>query len=172
MKWLYIILGILAGIAALVWIIGALLPRDHVATRMARYAKPPEAVWQAISDAEAMPSWREGLTGVKRLPDENGLPGWVETSSFGEMPLRVIESDAPRRLVMRIASDELPFGGTWTYEVGSVEGGATLRITESGFVKSPPFRFMSRFIFGHTATMEQYLKDLGKKFGENVTTQP
>jgi hypothetical protein len=30
---------------------------------------------------------------------------------------------------------------------------------------------MSRFIFGHAATMEQYLKDLGKKFGEEVTPQ-
>jgi hypothetical protein len=73
---------------------------------------------------------------------------------------------------MRIASDDLPFGGTWTYEIAAAEGGATLRITEDGFVKNAFFRFMSRFIFGHTATIEQYLKDLGKKFGEEVTPQP
>jgi hypothetical protein len=70
---------------------------------------------------------------------------------------------------MRIASDDLPFGGTWTYEIAAADGGATLRITEDGLVKNAFFRFMSRFIFGHTATMEQYLKDLGKKFGEEVT---
>lgn len=172
MKWILIIVGVLAGIVALAWVIGAMLPREHVATRMARYNQPPEAIWQAITDAEAFPSWRTGITAVKRLPEENAQPGWVETSSFGEMPLRVAESDAPRRLVMRIASDELPFGGTWTYEVAAVEGGATLRITEDGFVKPALFRFMSRFLFGHTATLEQYLKDLGKKFGEEVTPQP
>ena len=79
---------------------------------------------------------------------------------------------APRRLVLRIATDDLPFGGTWTYEIAAVEGGATLRITEDGFVKPALFRFMARFIFGHTATIEQYLKDLGKKFGEDVTPEP
>jgi hypothetical protein len=30
------------------------------------------------------------------------------------------------------------------------------------------FRFMSRFIFGHTKTMETYLRALGQKFGEEV----
>jgi len=169
MKWVLIALGIMIGVVALAWVIGAMLPRDHVATRMARYSQPPDAIWNAITDAEAFPSWRTGLTAVKRLPEENGQAGWVETSSFGEMPLRVVESDAPHRLVLRIASDELPFGGTWTYEVAAVEGGATLRITEDGFVKPALFRFMSRFLFGHTSTMEQYLKDLGKKFDEGVT---
>lgn len=172
MKWALIIVSALIGIVALAWIIGSMLPREHVATRMVRFSQPPEAIWQTITGAEAFPSWRTGITAVKRLPEEDGQPGWVETSSFGEMPLRVAESDAPRRLVMRIASDELPFGGTWTYEITPVEGGTTLRITEDGFVKPALFRFMSRFLFGHTATLEQYLKDLGKKFGEEVEPQP
>lgn len=172
MKWALYLAGGLAGLLALVWLMGALLPREHVATRIARYQQPPEAIWQAITDADAMPQWRTGLTAAKRLPEENGLPGWVETSSFGEIPLRVIASDPPRRLRMRIASDELPFGGAWTYEIAAVEGGATLRITEDGFVKDAFFRFMSRFIFGRTATIEQYLKDLGKKFGQEVTLEP
>ena len=172
MKRALYIIGGLVGLVALLWLIGTLLPRDHVATRMARYTQPPEAIWRAITEAEAIPSWRTGITAVKRMPEQNGMPGWVETSSFGEMPLRVTEMEAPRRLKMRIASDELPFGGTWTYEIAPAEGGATLRITEDGFVKPALFRLMSQFIFGHTATIEQYLKDLGKKFGAEVTPQP
>lgn len=172
MKWALYIVGGLVGLVALVWLIGAMLPRDHVASRSARYRQTPDAIWKAITEAEAIPQWRTGITGVNRLPEENGLPGWAETSSFGEMPLRVIEMDAPRRLRMRIASDDLPFGGTWTYEITAADGGATLRITEDGFVKNAFFRFMSRFIFGHTATIEQYLKDVGKKFGEEVTLEP
>jgi len=31
------------------------------------------------------------------------------------------------------------------------------------------FRFMSRFVFGHTATMDTYLQALGRKFNEEVT---
>ena len=172
MKWALIIIGALVVIVAVVWAIGAAIPREHSASRIARYKQPPEKIWAAITDVESFPQWRKDMKGVKRLPDVNGKPAWVETLSTGEMPLQVEEWNPPQRLVMRIVDEKLPFGGTWTYEVVSVEGGATLRLTENGFVKPALFRFMSKYIFGYTATMEQYLKDLGKKFGEDVTPQP
>jgi hypothetical protein len=51
----------------------------------------------------------------------------------------------------------LPFGGPWTYELRP-EGSAThLTITEHGEVFDPFFRFMSRFVLGHAATMERIL---------------
>lgn len=171
MKWFLIILGVLAVLVALIWLVGALLPKEHVATRMARYHQPPEKIWDALTDVEGMPAWRKDVKAVKRLPDRDGRPAWVETSSFGEMPLYVEASEPPRRLVTRIADPSLPFGGTWTFEVAAADGGATLRITERGEVRPAFFRFMSRFVFGYTATMETYLRDLGAKFGENVTPQ-
>jgi hypothetical protein len=79
--------------------------------------------------------------------------------------------NATGRVVTRIADPKLPFGGTWTIEVTPVEGGTTLRITERGEVHNPIFRFMSRFIFGQTKSMEDYLGALGKKFGETVSIQ-
>lgn len=169
MKWLLIIVGALIGLLALVWIIGAMLPKGHVATRMARYQQPPEAIWEAITNVEAMPQWRTDLKAVKRLPDRNGMPAWVETSGFGDMPLEVTEWQPPGRMVTRIADPKLPFGGTWTFEITPVEGGATLRLTEAGEIDPALFRFMSRFIFGYTSTMEMYLKHLGRRFGEDVT---
>jgi hypothetical protein len=71
-----------------------------------------------------------------------------------------------RRLVGKITDRKLPFGGTWTFEIAPVPEGATLRITENGFVSNPVFRFMSRFVFGYTDEMEKYLRSLAKKFGE------
>jgi uncharacterized protein YndB with AHSA1/START domain len=172
MKWVLIVLGVLVVLVAVVWAIGAAIPREHSATRMARYKQPPEAIWAAVTDFESSAQWRKDLKGVKRLPDVNGKPAWVETSGFGELPLQVEEWDPPRRMVARITDDSLPFGGTWTYEVTPAEGGSTLRVTENGFVKPALFRFMSKFIFSYTSTMEQYLKNLGAKFGEDVTPQP
>ncbi len=170
---LLFVVGILVGLGVLLWVAGAMIPREHVATRTARYAQPPEEVWRAITDAEGQVAWREGVTSVRRLPEENGLPGWVETSSFGEMPLRVLSWEPPRRMVIRIADDTLPFGGTWTYEIAPVQGGGcTLRITENGFVEPAMFRLLSRFVFGYTATIESYLTSLGRKFGEQVTPEP
>ena len=136
---------------------------------MAHFNQPPEKIWEAITDAEAMPAWRKDLKSVKRLPDRDGKPAWVETSGFGDMPLYVETSEPPRKLVTRIADPNLPFGGTWTYEIAPAAGGATLRITERGEIRSAFFRFMARFLFGYTSTMETYLRDLGVKFGENIT---
>ena len=172
MKWLLLILGVLVGLLALVALIGALLPKGHVATRAARFRQPPEAIWQALTDIEAMSSWRTDLKSVKRLPDRNGLPAWLEVSKFGEMPLEVVEWVPPRRLVARIADPKLSFGGTWTYEIASLDGESALRITENGEIYNPIFRFLSRFVFGHTATLEQYLKAFGRKFGQDVRLEP
>ena len=171
MKWLFIIVGSLVALIALFWLIGLLLPQGHVASRMARYKQPPEKIWQTITDIEGMPAWRKDVKGIKRLPDRNGMPAWVETSGSGEMPLEVIEWNPPRRMVGKIADPKLPFGGTWTYEIEPVEGGSTLRITEHGEIYPALFRFMARFFFGYASTMEQYLKALGTKFGETVEPQ-
>ena len=43
--------------------------------------------------------------------------------------------------------------------------GTTLTITEDGEVYNPIFRFMSRFVFGHEATMATYLSAAQKKLG-------
>jgi len=162
---LWIVVG-LAAILLLVTLIGLLLPKDHVVTREGHFRQKPEAIWKAITDVDAMPSWREGLKGVKRMPGANGLPAWVEQTSAGDVALETTASDPPRRMVSHIADPKLPFGGTWTYEIAPTAEGATLRITENGFVTNPLFRFLSRFVFGHAATVETYLKSLAKKFGE------
>jgi uncharacterized protein YndB with AHSA1/START domain len=150
----------------LVTVIGWLLPRDHVATRIGRYRQPPDAIWKAIADVEAMPSWREGLKSVQRLPDRNGFPAHIEVTSSGTIPMETVEMVPPQKLVTRIADPKLPFGGTWAFEIAPTAEGATLRITERGYVTKPFFRFMSRFVFGQTSTMESYLRSLAKKFGE------
>ena len=137
-----------------------------MATRIGRYSQPPDAVWKVITDVEAMPSWREGLKSVQRLPDRNGLPAHVEVTSSGTILMETVEMIPPQKLVSRIADPKLPFGGTWTFEIAPTGEGATLRITERGYVTNPFFRFMSRFVFGQTSTMESYLRSLAKKFGE------
>ena len=168
MKWILWTFAIVMGSVLIVALIGWMLPREHVATRVARFHQKPEAVWAAITDVDAMPSWREGLKSVKHLPDRNGLPAHVEVTTSGEIPLETLEMTAPRKLVARIAGEGLPFGGTWTFEITPEGVGATLRITEHGWVSNPIFRFVSRFVLGYTSNLEIYLKSLGRKFGQTV----
>jgi hypothetical protein len=92
-----------------------------------------------------------------------------------QLALRVLEAPPPQQMtpgrhVRKIVNDDLPFGGVWEYSLEPVatgsESGCKLSITERGEVKNPVFRFVSRFIMGHAATIEGYLKDLARKFGE------
>lgn len=169
MKWILLVVGVLAALVALVAVIGAVLPKGHVATRSAKFHQPPEVIWQALTDVEAFPSWRPDVRRVERLPDRDGRRAWREVWKNGQViAMETVELEPPRRLVGRIADPNLPFGGTWTYELHPAEGGTVLRITENGEIYNPIFRFMARFVFGYHATMEQYLKALGKKFSEDV----
>ena len=47
--------------------------------------------------------------------------------------------------------------------------GTLLTITERGEVYNPIFRFVSKFLMGQTKSMDEYLRALGRKFGEEVT---
>jgi Polyketide cyclase / dehydrase and lipid transport len=166
MKWFLWIFVALAAFLILVTLIGYLLPKEHTATREARFHQPPDAVWKAITNIDEMPTWRQGLKSVKRLPDVNDLPTWQEESESGTMRYETVLSKPPRKLVTRIADPKLPFGGTWTYEVTPAPDGSVLRIREDGEIYNPIFRFVARFFLGYNVTLEIYLKSLAKKFGE------
>jgi len=166
MKWVLWIFVVVAGILVIIALIGWLLPKAHTVTREARFRQSPEVLWKTIADIEAMPAWRQGLKSVKRLADQNGMPAWVETSDSGTIPFETVVSQPPSKLVIRIADAKLPFGGTWTYEITAVAEGSTLRIREDGEVYNPVFRFLARFVFGYSGTMDTYLKSLARKFGE------
>ena len=169
MRWILIAVVVLGALVSIVAGVGALLPKGHVASRTARLRQPAEAVWSAITDYAGAPSWRTELARVERLPDRNGHEVWSEVSKRGEvMPLETLESVPPRRLVRKIADPKLPFGGAWTIEITPSDSGSDLRITENGEVYNPIFRFISRFVIGHTATIDGYLKALGKRFGEEI----
>jgi uncharacterized protein YndB with AHSA1/START domain len=149
----------------LVALIGWLLPKAHTVTREARFRQPPETVWKTITDIDAMTVWRQGLKSIKHLPDQNGMPAWAETTDSGTIPFKTVISQPPSKLVIRIADPKLPFGGTWTYEITPIPGGSSVRIREDGEVYNPVFRFLARFVFGYSGTMDTYLKSLAKKFG-------
>lgn len=167
-KLILIILAVIAGLAGVVALIGLFVPKGHIAARTAEFKTDSETIWATITDFAAIPSWQPAVKEMKRRPDQNGNPVWVQITRQGSMPMEVIAFEPPGRMVLKIADDSLPFGGSWTYEVVAVEGGTQITITENGEIYNPIFRFMARFIFGYHATMETYLKDLGRKLGEQT----
>lgn len=159
------------GIVVFAYIVGLVIPREHVASRAARYARTPETVWQLLSDFPGYSGWAPEVSGVERLPDQNGHPVWSMKGKWG-MPLEVEAAEPPRRLVTRIADPRLPYGGTWTWEIAADGGRTRVTVTESGFIKPPLFRVLTRFVFGYTSTMDAYLEAIGRHFGESTVPGP
>jgi uncharacterized protein YndB with AHSA1/START domain len=169
MKWVVIAVGLLVVLVLLVVVIGYLLPKHHTASKTARLKRPPQEVWEVVRDLAGADAWWPAVKKAERLSDRDGREVYRQTLKNGPpLTMEVVESDPPRRLVTRIVDENLPFGGTWTYEIEPAEGGSRITVTEDGEVYNPVFRFMSRFVFGYTATMESYLKALGARFGEEV----
>ena len=163
MKWLLIALTGIVCLVLLMVVIGALLPQKHHVSRTVTLHQPAEMVWNLISGP---PKWRRDVIKYQELPPHNGHRMWSETDKHNQtITYEAIESVPPRRLVTRIADKNLPFGGTWTYEISPEGDDCTLTITEDGEVYNPIFRFVSRFIMGHTATIDQYFAALNTKLG-------
>ena len=166
MKWVLIAVGILIVVVAAVAIVGAMLPKNHLASRSSHFRQPPQTIWDVITGP---PDWRQDIRGSEKLAPRDGRRSWKEIDKHGQaITYETIEETPPYRLVTKIADPKLPFGGTWTFEIEPEPTGCQVAITEAGEIYNPIFRFMSRFVFGYSGSIETYLKGLHAKFGETA----
>jgi hypothetical protein len=152
----------------IVFVMGARLPVNHVATSSIIVNAPQAAVWQMIEDIEKQPAWRTGLVAVEAMPPQNGHRCWTEVQKHMRMPLCEDASTPPAARVVRIADPSLPFGGTWTYDlveldvVGAPTKMTKLQITENGTTGPALYRFIGHYIIGEDAMIKEYESDVQK----------
>jgi uncharacterized protein YndB with AHSA1/START domain len=159
MKWFIRLLIVIAILIVAMFIMGSSLPEHHQATATREFTISRDSVWAVITDFQKFPSWRSGLKEILVKDNE-----FTEVSSDDEaVSYRIEEFTPPERLVTRIATLDLPYGGSWTYELTPTPGGCSLTITENGEVYNPMFRFIANYMIGHASTMEKYLDDLDKR---------
>jgi hypothetical protein len=142
MKWALWIGGTLVAVILIAAVIGWLLPVKHEARQDALINRPIDRVYADIANVEGYATWVEGYEPIK---------------------VRVEEAVPPSKFVTRIDDPDQPFGGTWTFTLAPEGAGTRVTIVEHGEVYNPIFRFMSRFVFGHTATMETFLRSLARR---------
>ncbi len=171
LKWAGMVLGGLVALGVVLYVTGLFIPVSHVASSSVRLRQPVDSIWRTVRALEESASWWPAISAMERLPDKDGREVWLQRQTTGDLAMEVMESTEPVRLVMRIADDRLPFGGTWTYEIQEEAGGSRITITEDGEIYSPFFRVMSRFFFGYHGTQESYLTALSQRFGETPTIE-
>jgi hypothetical protein len=135
MKWIAFIVGGTVLFVVVIAAVGAMLPRSHKASRTLRLKHSPAEVWPVV----------------------------IQATAAADVPVDVLESQPPHRLVTRVTEKEKNFGGTWTIAIAAVPQGSDITITEDGWVANPIFRFVSRFVIGHHATMDGLLKQVQSK---------
>jgi uncharacterized protein YndB with AHSA1/START domain len=155
-----IVTGLLLMIGA-VALVGARLPVQHTARVEGTFATSPESLYAIISDAPRLSTWRTGVTRVDVEPPSGGRERYREVSGRDAILYEVELAIPGAEYRTRIADVGLPYGGAWHWQLERVPEGTRLRVTEHGEVHNPLFRFVSRYITGHTATLEAYLRDLG-----------
>ena len=162
-KWVLGIAAVPVGVAAIVAGIGALLPRDHVARGDRLVAASPEQVAATIRDVEAYPRWRSTVDRIERVDRHDGELRFVEHSGGDAIAFALVEEEAGRRFRSTITDPNLPFGGFWTIALEPAGERTRITIEEHGFVGNPIFRFVSALVFGHEATLRNYLDDLERR---------
>ena len=141
MRWIAVVAGGLFVLVAGIATIGWMLPRSHKASRTLRVRRSPAEVW----------------------------PPLMLATQASSTPVDVLESTPPHRLVTRVTEAEKNFGGTWTISIAPVPGGSDVTITEDGWVANPIFRFVSRVVIGHHATLDGVLKQVAKSLDEEAS---
>jgi hypothetical protein len=167
---LKVIIAILVAIAVLVGVIALLgnqLPVGHVASRYVIIGAPIDVVFGTITEFDDAASWRDLKSVSVSRNVTTGRTRVTEVSSNGPMTMEVEQLIPPTRLVMRIV-DESAFGGVWAYALEPQANTTRITITEHGEVYNPVFRFVARYIMGHTGAIDSYLRSLGRKFGAEV----
>ena len=164
---IFIVVGVIACLVVLVGIvalIGSRLPRSHVASRTILLHRAPQDVYAVVRNFESAPKWRSD---VKQVEVEGPLY-FREVGKNGTVNYELVEDVPDEKMVTRIRDTDLGYSGQWTYFFAPENGGTLVTIREDGEVSNVLFRFMSRYVFGQTATIDAYLTSLAKQFGEDA----
>jgi hypothetical protein len=160
---LLVLVAVVIVVGVIAYADGASLPVNHSVSVTGVIPAPPEAVFARITDVGHGNAWRPAVKSVTVLTPDNGRDHWVEDLGHGQtMSFLATRTDAPRRREVLLDDPNASYGGTWIYELspGPDPTTTTLKITETGFIHPPIYRFMMAHIFGPTSNLNQYMKDM------------
>jgi uncharacterized protein YndB with AHSA1/START domain len=170
LKWILVLLGVLATLVAVPFVVGLFLPKEHIAASSITLSHPPDSVWKIVRDLGGYPNWWTDVKSSKRETDIGEREVWVQTDATDQaLLLEVVELVPSRTMVTRIADEKLPFTGEWKYTIERAGGGSRVMIVEEGEIFNPIFRLLTHYFLGHHGTIDRFLEALGAHFGEDVT---
>lgn len=159
---LVLVILLIAG-GAVVYADGARQPVDHSVSVSGVIEAPQQKVFSLITDVARGSQWRPAVKSVTVLQKDKGRDHWVEHLDHGQfMTFLATRTDPPYRRDVLLDDPKASYGGTWSYELssGPTPTETTLKITETGFIRPPLYRFIMKHVFGMTHNLDTYMKDI------------
>ncbi|MBC8465949.1 SRPBCC family protein [bacterium] len=159
------ILMIIILITGVIGIIGKGIPETHSVTGSSFFNQSVDSIWNALTDYESYPLWRDDLIKVDILLGNEGNTSWIEYDKQGQnLIYQTVSEKKPEFLEIEILTTDIPFSGKWAIKVEAVRGGCNVTITETGSIDSSILRFVMHKIYGIDSTVNSYLSAIKKRF--------
>ena len=159
------IIGGLAGLAALVVLVGFMLPATRTGKVDRVVEATPAQLTAVILDRESQPTWRLDLAKVEMQSTTH----WTETTQRGEVITFELTRQNPKLLQMRFESS-YGYEGQWEGRFEPTPSGGThIFVTEQATTSSPIGRIFARLFFNPEAFANAYLDALAKETQRRYT---
>lgn len=152
-----VLVGLILVAGLVIYLIGRAQPERHSSSISFHLPRPCPVVWAALIDFSSLPQWWPAVKAIRFETRPDGTIITWNTDRRGRViGFCTIEEKAPVHLVREITGGNLPFGGTWTYDLIPEEGGTRVNLTENGFVKPVFFRGLMKLVMKPAATMRDF----------------
>ena len=160
--WILIVLGSIVALIALVFVVGSVLPERYRASGYVDASLTAAELWPKLLDYKAHPMAARMAKGIEPLPDENGLPVWLESLGATTVRVRTVESEAPVRIVREMSDSVVPMTARAVIELEEREGGCRVRMSNDIMIRRgtwhvPVFRLMMTVFCGVQGGIKAYL---------------
>ena len=148
-RWIALSVAGLATAVILMTIIGYFRSPYITARASVQIQRPPQEVWEFLSNLENMPKWSSEVTAVRKISDNPRR--YAVRGASGEMETEIVAFEPPRRYVSRMASEAMGFSGDW--EITMEPEGAGTRVTSNAKLRidNPFYRGLTMFMSGDKA---------------------
>jgi hypothetical protein len=166
MLWLWIVLGVVAALVVIPFVVGSFLPERYEGRVRLSLARSADDVWQALCDHRSHPVAGKMCRKVEELPG-GALPGWVEDLGQTKVTIQTVEASRPTRLVWTMTDSVVPMTGRWDITIEPAGGGCVVSATTELVVRRgtwhvPLFRFILRLTGAARKSLTDYFRAVGR----------
>lgn len=144
LKWIGYAVATLAGLLALGFVVGLTRPQEVHAKAGVEINRPPQEVWDTLTNMENLPKWSTEVKEVVKL-SENPRRYRV-SGAGGSSEAEFISLEPPKRFVSKMEMPSMGFSGVWDISVEPAGSGAKVTSDAKLRMGNPLLRTMSMFM--------------------------